>query len=208
MLALSPFCRQPRRADAQAELDHRVVAVALGLRLDQAHAVGDVEPEGLGIARQRLAQHDQRARRRVVEHALGQQEGLGRAAALLAQRIGGEQHHRTLRPAHGWLVRSRTKVSATFLLLPGDRQVDAEHLGLLVVAQHVGAQHAAVQADLQLHAGHAEIVAGDVLDLGRPLVDADRLGELDGRRQVGNDMQLPARLLVAARLQGDLACPR
>ena len=44
------------------ELDDGVVAVALGLDLDQAHAIGDVEPEGLGIARQRLAQHDQRAR--------------------------------------------------------------------------------------------------------------------------------------------------
>ena len=86
----------------------------------------------------------------------------------------------------------------------GDRQVDAQDLGLLVVAQHVVAQHAAVQADLELDPGHAEIVAGDVIDLGRPLVDADRLGELDGRRQVGDDVQLPVRLLVAARLKRDL----
>ena len=99
-------------------------------------------------------------------------------------------------------------MSAHLLAVAGDRQVDPQHLGLLAVVQHVGAQHRAVQADLQLHAGDAEIVAGDVLDLGRPLVDADRLGELDGRREVGNDVQLPARLLVAARLQGDLACPR
>ena len=110
----------------------------------------------------------------------------------------------TLSPAHGWLVRSRTKVSATFLVLPATGRSRRMHLGLLVVAQHVGAQHRAVQADLQLHAGHAEIVAGDVLDLGRPLVDADRPGELDGRREVGDDVQLPARLLVAARLQDDL----
>ncbi len=72
------------------------------------------------------------------------------------------------------------------------------------LAQRIVAQHAAMQAHLQLDAGHAEIVAGDVLDLGRPLVDADRAGEVDGRRQVGDDVELPARLLVAARLQGDL----
>ena len=59
---------------------------------DQAHAVGDVEAQRLGIARQLLAQDDQGARRRIVEHALRQQEGLDRAAALLAQRIGREQH--------------------------------------------------------------------------------------------------------------------
>ena len=85
-----------------------------------------------------------------------------------------------------------------------DRQVDAQHLGLLVAAQRIVAQNAAVQAHLELDAGHAEIVAGEVLDLGRPLVDADRTGEVDRRSEVGNDMEFPAGLLVAARLQGDL----
>ncbi len=85
-----------------------------------------------------------------------------------------------------------------------DRQVDPQDLGLLVTAQCIVAQHAAMQAHLQLDAGDAEIVAREVVDLGRPLVDADRARELDGRGEVGNDVELPARLLVAARLQGDL----
>ena len=82
----------------------------------------------------------------------------------------------------------------------GDRQVDAQDFRLLVVAQRIVAQHAAVQTDLELNAGHAEIVTGHVLDLGRPFVDADRAREVDGGRQIGDDVQLPARLLVAACL--------
>ena len=61
-----------------------------------------------------------------------------------------------------------------------------------------------MQADLELHTRHAKIVAGDVVDLGRPFVDADAAREFHRRRQVGDHMQLPARLLVAAGLERDL----
>ena len=195
---------QPPAAHAQAELDHRIVAVALGVVADHGHAVDHVGTQRLGIAGELLAQQDQRACRRVGEHALRQQEGLHRAAALLAERIGRKQHHRDLEAG----PRRAGEVAHEGVGdLPGarrHRQVDAHDLGLVLVGQHVGAQHGAVQADLKLHAGHAKIVAGDVLDLGRPFVDADAAREFHCRREVRDHVQLPARLLVATGLERDL----
>src|SRR5260370_19785365 len=140
--------RQACRADAQAELHHPVVAVALRLGVDQAHAIGDVEPEGLGIARQRLAQHDQRARRRIVEDAFGQQEGLDRAAALLAQRIRGEQHHRDLEAGPGMAGEVTHEGIGDLLRFPPAPQSAPHALCPLAATHHTLPPHPAVQADL------------------------------------------------------------
>jgi hypothetical protein len=171
----------------QRQIDRDVIAIQRRAFVEVFKDLGD-RLAGLGILCQLLALVDDGTRDRVIEHALGQVHLRRRAFAGLAERISRHQPDLDRQPGPG--MRRQIVIAGRLRLLEMQaRQGQFELDRLLGVAARLGRIRA---ADHRLDALDAIIVAGLVIEAQRGARRAlGRLGEGDGRRVVGDDLDRP-----------------
>ncbi len=172
--------RQPRRRGAHAQMRGGVLAIELRRQRQGAQGGDDALPLPR-MQRQFAALLDDRLGDRVVEAPRRQRHRHRFAAAVLADRVGGDQRHLDVQSGPG--MRGQVEFLPVLDIAGRGRRRRPVHRHRLL---------GLVTAQFDPHLLHAVIVAGREANLQFvALAGFRRLGEVDHRRLVGNHLQLP-----------------